>query len=128
MNAVDTNVIVRVVADDDPEQDAAARALFASESIWISKLAIFETAWVLKGFGFDEPAICNAITRLQGFDNVQIEDANAVTAAIALCAQGLQLSDALLLTARPPGSTFITFDKSLVKRAKRAGVDDVEHP
>jgi predicted nucleic acid-binding protein len=37
MIAVDTNVLVRLLTGDEPQQEAAARSLFASESIWIAK-------------------------------------------------------------------------------------------
>jgi hypothetical protein len=36
--AVDTNVLVRLLTGDEPKQEAAARSLFASETIWIAKL------------------------------------------------------------------------------------------
>ena len=46
MTAVDTNVVVRLLAQDDPKQTAAARALFSAGSIWIAKTVLLETAWV----------------------------------------------------------------------------------
>jgi predicted nucleic-acid-binding protein len=46
--AVDTNVIVRLLTQDDRKQAAAAAAIFATEDVWIAKTVLLETAWVLK--------------------------------------------------------------------------------
>ncbi len=43
MRAVDTNVLVRLLARDDPKQVAAAEA-FVSPGAWISHLALVETS------------------------------------------------------------------------------------
>jgi hypothetical protein len=56
---------------------------------------------------------------------VQAEDEPAVAAALALTARGIQFADALHLASRPPGASFVTFDKAFVRRAKRAAVSDI---
>jgi predicted nucleic-acid-binding protein len=129
MLAVDTNILVRIITNDNPDQAASAKAALTSEPVWIAKTVLLETAWVLTYYyNFDDAAIRNAYVNLLGIPNFQAEDADAVAAALALCAQGLQLADALHLMSRAPGSTFVTFDKALVKRAKRAGITNIEHP
>ena len=42
MLAVDTNVIVRIVTQDDPEQAQRAVALFEHEAIFIAKTVLLE--------------------------------------------------------------------------------------
>jgi predicted nucleic-acid-binding protein len=123
MIAVDTNVLVRLLTGDDPEQAAAARSLFASEPIWIAKTVLLETGWVLRSlYGFEESAIRDAFTKLLGLKNVHAEDESSVAAALALTTQGIELADALHLSSRPPDARFVSFDKSFVQRAKRAKV------
>lgn len=62
MNAVDTNVLVRLLAGDDHAQEQAAKSLFAAESVWIAKTVLLETGWVLASvFGYDESTIRHAI-------------------------------------------------------------------
>jgi len=123
MIAVDTNVLVRLLAADDPGQTAAARTLFAAEAIWIAKTVFLETSWVLRRlYGFDEPAIGEAFAKLLGLENVHAEDESSVAAAIALMGEGMELADALHLNSRPVGAEFVSFDKTLVRRAKRAGI------
>jgi|SRR5664279_1312608 predicted nucleic-acid-binding protein len=126
MTAVDTDVLVRLLTGDDPEQEAAARSLFASEPIWIPKTVLLETGWVLRSlYGFEESAIRDAFTKLLGLKNVRIEDEPAVAAALALTAHGIELADAMHLSSRPPGAAFVSFDKSFVQRARRAGVSRI---
>lgn len=126
MIAVDTNVLVRLLTGDDRKQEAAARSLFAAGPIWIAKTVLLETGWVLRSlYGFDEDAIRDALTKLLGLKNVYAEDEASVAAALALSAHGIELADAIHLSSRPPGSTFVSFDRSFVRRARRAGASGI---
>ena len=126
MIAVDTNVLVRLLTGDEPEQEAAARRLFASEPIWIAKTVLLETGWVLHSlYGFEESAIRDAFMRLFGLKNVRVEDESSVATALALTAHGIELADAMHLSSRPPGAAFVSFDKSFVQRARRAGISGI---
>ena len=126
MIAVDTNVLVRLLTADDPRREAAARSLFARESIWIAKTVLLETGWVLRSlYGFDDTTIREALAKLLGLKNVHAEDESSVAAALALTAQGIELADAMHLSGTPPGAAFVTFDRSFVPRAKRAGVTGI---
>ncbi len=126
MIAVDTNVLIRLLTEDDPKQAAAARSLFATAPIWIAKTVLLETGWVLRSlYGFEESAIRDAFTKLLGLDNVHMEDEPSIAAALALTVHGIELADAMHLSSRPPGATFISFDRSFVRRATRAGATEV---
>jgi predicted nucleic-acid-binding protein len=126
MIAVDTNVVVRLLTGDDPKQAAAARSLFATQPIWIGKTVLLETGWVLRSlYGFDESAVRGAFSSLLGLKNVHTEDKPSITAALALTVHGIELADAIHLSSRPPGASFVSFDQSFVRHAKRAGVTDI---
>jgi predicted nucleic-acid-binding protein len=126
VTAVDTDVLVRLLTQDDPKQAAAAQSLFAAEPIWIAKTVLLETGWVLHSlYGFEEHAIRDAFTKLLGLKNVHTEDEPSVAAALALTVHGIELADAMHLSSRPPGAAFVSFDQSFVRRAKRAGAVDV---
>ena len=126
MTAVDTNVVVRLLTEDDPTQTAAARSLFAAGPIWIAKTVLLETDWELRTlYGFDKSAIREAFTKLLGLENVHTEDKPSMVAALALTIHGVELADAMHLSSRPPGAVFVSFDQSLVRRAKRAGEIEV---
>jgi predicted nucleic-acid-binding protein len=118
--AVDTNVIVRLLVDDDAEQARRARDLFEHERVWVGATVLLETAWVLDscyGFGADEVAA--ALTGLLGLPNVSVEDGEAVARALGAVAKGVEFSDALHLARTPVEvGAFVTFDASLARRGR----------
>jgi predicted nucleic-acid-binding protein len=135
MTAVDTNLVVRLLTQDDRKQAAIASAVFATEEVWIAKSVLLETAWVLETvYGFGATAIRGALLLLLGLPNVRMEDEEAVARAIDLIAKGLDFADTLHLVSRPAGVSrptgawFVSFDKALVRRAQRAAVVDVKAP
>jgi predicted nucleic-acid-binding protein len=126
VTAVDTNVLVRLVTEDDLEQPPPARSLFEEAPIWIARTVLLETNWVVRSlYRFDESAIREAFNKLLGLHNVRAEDEPSVAAALALTAQGVDFADALHLSSRPPGAKFVSFDRSFVRRTKLAGVAEV---
>ena len=66
-------------------------------------------------------AIRDALTRLLGLENVRVEDATVVAAALTLTESGIELADAMHLSSRPAGGRFVSFDKAFVAREKKAG-------
>lgn len=129
MVAADTNILVRLLTEDEPRQAAAVRALFSSERIWIAKTVLLETGWVLQRlYGFEESAVRGAFLKLLGLKNVQVEDETEVAAALYLAQRGIELADALHLSSRPAGAKFVSFDKTFVRRAKKAGVEGISGP
>jgi predicted nucleic-acid-binding protein len=126
MIAVDTNVLVRLLTGDDPKQGAVAQSLFASQSIWIAKTVLLESGWVLRSlYGIQDGEIREVLTKLLGLENVHVEDESSVASALALTAHGIEFADAMHLGSRPSNTAFVTFDRSFVQRAKRAGVSDI---
>src|SRR5438876_9863610 len=115
MTAVDTNVLVRLLTEDDRRQAAVARSLFATEPVWIAKTVLLETGWVLRSlYGFEESAIRTAFTKLLGLKHVHVEDESSLAAALALTASGIEFADAIHLSSRPAGAAFVSFDKAFV--------------
>jgi predicted nucleic-acid-binding protein len=122
MLAVDTNILVRFLANDDARQSALVRNLFLTEKIWIAKTVLLETDWVLrKVYGLDESAIRFALSRVLALPGVKVEDVAAVSKALLLGDHGIDFADALHLSSRPSGAGFVTFDRPLLRKAKRAG-------
>ncbi len=126
MTAVDTNVLVRLLTYDDPQQELAARSLFAANHIWIAKTVLLETRWVLRSnYGLQEDTIRKSFQKILGLKNVHLEDESNVTAALKLGEHGIDFADAIHLTSRPHGAEFVTFDKAFLRRARSAGVSNI---
>jgi predicted nucleic-acid-binding protein len=127
--SVDTNGVVRLLTGDDPAQTAAAADLFKSNRIGISKTVILETEWVLrKGYGFDSTAIHNGFIRLMSLRSVDFEDPESVAMAMDLNLKGVDSADALHVFSCPDGAQFVTFDGTLMRRARRAGAAGISEP
>lgn len=123
MKAVDTNIVVRLLAGDDVRQEAAARAVFAAGAVWIAKTVLLETYWVLRHlYDFEEGAIRDAFVSLLALPAVHAEDPESLTKALALMAHGIDFADALHVSSRSPATELVSFDKAFVNRARRAGL------
>ena len=120
MIAIDTNVLVRLLVNDDPAQGARARAAFETEEIWIAKTVLLETFWVLRSvYDFDDLAIAHAIEGALGLPRVQVEDTERVKLALAAVADRIDIADALHVATTPGDArAFATFDQDLARRAK----------
>jgi predicted nucleic-acid-binding protein len=126
MIAADTNVLVRLLTGDEPEQAAIAQSLFTAGPVWIAKTVLLETSWVLRSiYGFEDSAINDVFVKLLGLRNVHVEDKSLVADALDLVAAGVEFADALHFTSRPQGAKFFSFDRAFIRNAKRAGVTDL---
>lgn len=68
MVAVDTNVIVRLLTQDDRKQAGYATSLFAKHEIWISKTILLEASWVLRSIHRFRPEhVRTALAKLLDF-------------------------------------------------------------
>lgn len=125
MLAVDTNVVVRLLTDDEPVQAARAREIFERERVLLVKTVLLETEWVLRSlYAFERTRIADAFAALIALPNLVSEDTSAMADAIAWMRQGMDFADALHLASARPAGRFATFDRGLIKRA--AQVADIK--
>ncbi len=117
--ALDTNLIVRILTNDDPEQATIAAKLLQSDRAFIPKTVLLEVEWVLRfTYKLDRGAIDTAFRHLFGLPNLFVEDEAAVKQAISWYAEGLDFADALHLASSSIADRFATFDLALQKRAR----------
>jgi predicted nucleic-acid-binding protein len=120
MIGVDTNVLVRLLTGDDPDQAGRAANLFARESIFIPKTVLLETEWVLR-YSYELPpqVVLTAFRNVLGLPQVMAEDSGALVEALARYEDGMDFADALHLASARKADGFATFDTRLKKRAGR---------
>ena len=129
MLAIDTNLIVRYLADDHPTQAAAARALIDGEAVFVATTVLLETEWVLRSvYGFSSPACAAALSRFAGLPTVTLEDPMRTAAALAGVLEGLDFADALHLSAAEGCEAFVTFDQRLIKATATTRAPTVRAP
>lgn len=121
MHAVDTNVLVRLLTNNDPEQTRRATALFKKETIFIPKTVLLETEWVLRRlYRLDGNVVVNAFRKLSGLANVEIEQPLVIIQALQWCEEGMDFADALHLASSQRANKFATFDEKM-KKSVRTG-------
>ena len=116
MRAVDTNVLVRLITRDDPQQMIAAEA-FVQRGAWVSHLVLAETMWVLASvYDVEDSDIAIAVEMLLKHQNLAVQDPDVVQAAVDQYRKkpSLGFSDCLVLEiARKAGHLPVgTFDKT----------------
>jgi predicted nucleic-acid-binding protein len=121
MRAVDTNVLVRLVARDHAKQAVAAER-FIEGGAWVSHLVLMETTWVLGSvYGIGSSGLAVAIDMLLNHRTLTIQDADVVASALQKFQSrpALGFSNCLMLeVARKAGHLPLgTFDRSLSKLA-----------
>ena len=125
MICLDTNVLVRYLAQDEPKQAALATCLIESlttdEPGFISHVVLAETLWVLESCYAADPArvqqVVDALLRTSG---VLVERAESVWRALRQFKQSDgDFADTLIaVSARDAGCRAIyTFDKGAAKRS-----------
>jgi predicted nucleic-acid-binding protein len=119
MRAVDTNVLVRILARDDPKQVRVADE-FAAAGAWVSLLALAETMWVLTTvYDRDAAAIGASVEQLLNHKDLILQDREVVAAALEIFRSrpALGFTDCLLVeVARKAGHLPLgTFDRNLSK-------------
>ena len=120
MVSIDTNIAVRLLVNDDPDQTKRATALFNSQQVFITKTVALETEWILRGvYKLDLKDVNNALTALFSLERVQVEDSTALFAALDAHAKGMDFADALHLTSSHRADSFATFDAMLRAKANK---------
>jgi predicted nucleic-acid-binding protein len=119
MRAVDTNLLVRLLARDDAKQVAAAEA-FVAKGAWVSHLVLAETMWVLDAvLGLDSKRIAMAVDMLLRHASLTIQDSEVVAAALVHFRghPKVGFSDCLILeVAKKAGHIPVgTFDREMAK-------------
>ncbi|MGH9693758.1 MAG: PIN domain-containing protein [Bryobacteraceae bacterium] len=119
MRAVDTNVLVRLIARNDARQAASADA-FVERGAWVSILALTETTWVLAAvYERSAAELATAIEMLLKHKDLTLQDSDVVAMALDLYRShpSLGFSDCLMLEiARKAGHLPLgTFDRKLAR-------------
>lgn len=124
MLRVDTNVLLRTILDDDPDQTRRATTLLDGKRVFVAKTVLLELAWVLRSrYGFDRSKLLLALRAIADTQNIEVEDLVAVSRALVLMEQGLDFADAIHLSSgQQLGGEFVSFDRALLRAAERLGL------
>lgn len=124
MAALDTNVLVRYVVEDDAAQLAAARRLIrrcieAGEALFVPVTVALEVEWVLRAsFGYAKDDVLGALSSLLSAAELTFESERALEVALQLYREGsADFADCVhvALAAQSGELPLWTFDKCAAK-------------
>jgi predicted nucleic-acid-binding protein len=124
MIGLDTNILVRYFAQDDPLQSPKAteiieRRLTAENRGFVSIVAMVETVWVLeRAYGLADPEIVNAIEGALQADVLVVENEQEVFTAMITLQEGRgSFADAVIaaLGARAGCDCTLPFDQKALR-------------
>ena len=120
MRALDANVLVRALVQDDPAQGRRAQACLSAQQVYLPVTVILELEWVLRSrYGYSPRAIADAMEKLAILENAIVGEQAAVVAAARKMRQGWDFADALHHELAAGCDDFATFDTNLAQRAGR---------
>ena len=123
MIALDTNVVVRLIVNDDARQVRAAREFVLANDVLITTSVVLETEWVLRGaYGYAPEAVNRGLRAFLGVPQVSLAEPAIVQMALDYHEQGLEFADALHLASAAPAGSLATFDKKLTKAGRHMAV------
>jgi predicted nucleic-acid-binding protein len=127
MTAIDTNVLVRIITNDDRAQAArAATFLREQDRVYIPKTVLLESEWVLRSaYKTGRNAIVSALRDILNVFNVEVEDEPSVSLAIEWYEKGMDFADGLHVASAGRERKFATFDNSLRRKLRRLGVSEL---
>ncbi len=122
MIAVDTNVLVRYAIKDNHEQTVLATNLLAANRCFLLKSVLLELVWVLSsasGYNLPSEVVLERLYHILGLQNIETEDATAISQALHWYAKGMDFADALHLAGSADLSCLVTFDRKFATTAEK---------
>lgn len=116
MKAVDTNILIHLITQDEPAQAAIADGVSAAGDILILPTVLLETEWVLRSsYGFSRERIVSAIMTLCGADGIRVVSEAAVLGVLVRYSVAGDFADLMhvALAAEQDAMAFVTFDRHL---------------
>ena len=129
MKIIDTNVILRILLEDDKKQAEAAsefleRVCKGKEKAFLSNSVLLEIMWVLENKGVPRERVKEVINKILKCSGLITESPkDVIIEALDIYSQNKKLdwTDSLLLaTARINNFKVVTFDKDILKFKKYA--------
>lgn len=123
MQAIDTNVLVRYMTGDEPEQAARARSAIETGDVFVGTTVLLESEWVLRSvYGFAGDKVAAALRAFSGLPGVSVENPALLTEALDLAEKGMDFADALHLGAAAGCETMLTFDHRFIETARNTSI------
>jgi len=123
MTALDTNVIVRYLTQDDEAQCHQVMQMLGRKlaTFFVCDLVLAETDWVLRSlYEWTGVEVADAFARLTTIHNLTFENETRLRASLQGLREGADLADELIVRAcmDHDAKAFATYDKEIIRRHK----------
>jgi predicted nucleic-acid-binding protein len=126
MTGIDTNVLIRLITQDDPKQYTLALKLVNRDLCHVPLTVALEAEWVLRSVAkLSAQTIAEAYRSLMETENISFANEAVLLRAISAYELGMDFADALHAAQVKNNDTFATLDKDFAKRAPKAGFEHV---
>ncbi|ACH38931.1 toxin, PIN family [Citrifermentans bemidjiense Bem] len=122
MIALDTNILVRYLIKDDPDQAVLATNFLANNRCFLHKSVLLELVWVLAspaGYKLSRETVHERLLHVLGLSCIESEDPTIVSQALTWYAEGMDFGDALHLASSSELAGLATFDKKFASTAEK---------
>jgi predicted nucleic-acid-binding protein len=120
----DTNLLVRLIVQDDAEQTRRAQGeLERASTVMLTLPALCETFWVLRShYRLTQAELQQAMTAITEAPNARVDE-DAVSTGLAVLREGGDFADGVIAAtgAAMGASTFVSFDRQAVRLLNTAG-------
>ncbi len=123
MRAVDTNILARLILQDDERQTAVAADILG-EPVWVALSVWTELGWLLfKRLKLQRETVADALSTLLTVETVRVADPIGLSWAIDRFRAGADWADMVhLIAARGAADVFATFDAGIAPAAPDAPI------
>jgi len=120
--ALDTNILARLVTNDDPVQARQSVSLIdTGNALFVPLTVTLELEWVLRGaYSLDKPAIVRSFEALLSVRNMNFERQSDIQQALQYYQSGFDFADALHHAGTTGCKSLATFDRKFKKLATKA--------
>lgn len=127
--AIDTNILVRLITQDDELQYQQSLRLFENKNIFIPDTVILETEWVLRfAYKFKPVEINQVLKKVFGLPNVYLTDEKLISQVIEWHEKGVDFADAFHLASSNHCLEFYTFDEKFINKSQSLSNSTVKKP
>ena len=128
MRAINTDVVVRYLVGDEPEQGARARTVVDAGEVFVSTTVLLESERVLRSvYGFVAGKVAATLRAFSGRPGVSAENSALLVEALDLTEKGMDFADAHHADAHHLGATascevMFTFDRRFIAAARKSAI------
>lgn len=121
VKAVDTNILVRLIARDDAVQLSIAESIIDRGAVMILPTVLMECEWVLRSsYKLSRRHIATEMSNICGLESVHVVSATSVADVLGRYAEEGDFADLLhlALATEENAEAFVTFDQRLASSDK----------